>query len=222
VPAVAPVPGALRIAFAINNGDSHLAGSRFFVNYTGGPPTADNLNTFATAVSAAWGSHLAPLTRVDEALETVNITDLSTDSAALGAWAGSIEGTRGGNDLVGNACAIVNHQISRRYRGGRPRTYLRCGVDGDLDQSNTWTSDFQSAVLTGWQAFVADILSTTGIGIALVDDINISYYSGNRVFTGPTGRARNIPIPRATPLVDPIIDSSVSHKVGSQRRRLDL
>jgi len=222
MPPLAPPGQVIKVAFNTNDDASHLAGSRFFLSYTGADPSAGDLNTLATDVATAWNSNIAAVVYTGEHLSQVVCTDLSSDTGAEGAWTGSHAGTVGGNPIPANACAVVNHQISRRYRGGRPRTYLRCGVSAVMEGTNEWTTAFQGDVLTAWQAFIAEVLALTGFGFTLQDDVNVSWYSGNRVFTTPTGRARNIPIARVTPIVDDITNSSVAIKIGSQRRRLDI
>jgi hypothetical protein len=222
MPPLAPPGPVIKVAFEINTGASITAGSRFFLKYSGGTPTAADLTTLASDVEAAWVAHLASVTKSTEALVSVTCTDLSSDTGNEGIWTGTSDGSLAGNELPANACALVNHQIARRYRGGRPRTYLRCGVAAALQTPNEWTATFQGQVLAGWQAFIAQILALTGFGFTLLDDVNVSWFSGNRVFMTPSGRARNIPVPRDTPLVDNITNSSVPIKVSSQRRRLDI
>lgn len=220
-----PSPGAV-IRMEWNTGDNAdiPAGSRVFFSYTGGAPSAGDLNTLASDISGYWGTHMAPLVATGESLHGITITDLSSDTGAVGEWTGTVAGTRSGAANIASAAALVNHQISRRYRGGRPRTYVRAGTDTDLATgfSNQWSSSFLTAMLSGWEAWIAEILGVTGVGISLTNIVNVSWYKGNVVFTGPTGRARNIPQLRTTPVVDTIVSSSVALKVGSQRRRLDI
>jgi len=218
-----PSPGAvLRVEFKIADGASIEAGSRFFLSYTGGPPSGADLNTLAAAVASQFTTHLAAIVSTAETLTDVIITDLSSDTGAIGTWTGTNDGTRSGTQNIANAAATVNHAVSRRYRGGRPRTYLRCGTESDLSGTNEWTSGARTAFLEAWEAWIAAILATTGIGVTLTNIVNVSWYKGNTVFTTPTGRARNIPTLRTTPVVDPITSSIVAQKVGSQRRRLDI
>jgi hypothetical protein len=223
-----PVPGpVLRVEFETNDLASIAAGSRFYVGYSGGPPDAADLDTLAGAVASAWTTHMAPMVNSNEHLVGVTITDLSSSTGAIGAYTGNVAGSRSGPTLPASACAVVNHRIARRYRGGRPRTYVRAGVQSDLEGTNTWTSGFLTDMLAAWEAWIAAILGTTGIGITSLQIQNIGYYEGNLVFTGPTGRARNIPQLRKvggvpTPYVDNITSSSVALKVGSQKRRLDI
>jgi hypothetical protein len=220
-----PSPGAvLQISFNIGDEASHEAGSRFFMTYTGGAPSAGDLNTLASGVADAWETDLAGVTYENEALHGVTITDLSSDTGAVGEWTGTKAGSDTGSPLIASAAFVVNHQIDRRYRGGRPRTYLRAGVVGSLatGSSNEWSTGSLAAVLDGWEAWIHDIGEITGVGITLTNIVNVSWYKGNTVFTTPTGRARNIPVLRDTPVVDVIVASSVATKVGSQRRRLDI
>lgn len=218
-----PSPGAvLQVEFKTSTGGSHLGGSRFFLSYTGGAPSSSDLNSLASDVSSAWGTHIAPRVANAEALENVTITDLSSDTANIGTWSGSVAGTNSGGALIASAAALVNHTVARRYRGGRPRTYVRAGTETDLASENQWSTDFLTDMLTAWEGWIAEILAATGIGITLTNIVNVSWYKGNTVFTTPSGRARNIPVLRTTPVVDPITSSTVAVKIGSQRRRLDI
>jgi hypothetical protein len=218
-----PTPGSvLRVTIEAGDAGDVEAGSRFFLKYTSGAPSSADLTTLAGDISAAWGTHIASLVSTAESLHGVTIVDLSSDVGNEGIWTGTVAGTRSGGFIPSSACAVVNHTIARRYRGGRPRTYLRCGTQTDLNGSNQWETTFTTAVLTGWQAFVAEVLAATAGSIVLADIINISFYKGFTVFTTPSGRARNIPTPRETPLLDSIVNSTVAIKVGSQRRRLNL
>lgn len=223
-----PSPGpVLRCSFSAGTNASIEASSRVFIGYSGSAPSAGDLETLATAVSSAWGTHIAPQVSSAESLHGVTIIDLSSSSGNIGEWTGTVAGTRSGDELLASACMVLNHKIARRYRGGRPRTYLRCGVFSDLDGTNEWGAGFLSATLSAWEAFIAEVLATTGIGITSLQLLNVGYYDGNLVFTSPSGRARNIPQLRkvagvATPNVDSITSTAPATKVGSQRRRLDI
>jgi len=222
---MAPLPvvaNVIKTEFRIADDASIDAGSRFFLKYSGGPPNSTDLNTLASDVASEWGSNLATYTYQNEHLISVVCTDLSSTTGAQGTWTGSNAGTAGGNQLPAGVCAVVNHEIARRYRGGRPRTYLRIGVDGDMSGTNQWSQAAIGNFLAAWEAWIAAILAVSGLSITLDDDVNISYYEGFTVFTTPSGRARNIPTLRTTPVVDLITSSTVAAKLGSQRRRLNL
>lgn len=221
-----PSPGdVLRVQFNTGDNATVEAGSRFFLSYTGTTPVTADLNTLASDIADQWDNWIANNVNVDEALHGVIITDLSSDHGAEGTWAGTKDGKHSGTaPLIASACMVVNHQISRRYRGGRPRTYVRMGVTDDLatGTTNEWNSGTLSSALTNWQGFVAAILGLGGFPFTLTNLVNVSWFNGNTVFITPTGRSRNIPVKRVTPLVDVIVNSTTATKVGSQRKRLDI
>jgi hypothetical protein len=218
-----PVANVLRCEIMVNIGASIPAGSRFFVEYTGSPPNSTDLNTLAAAIEAAWTSHWAPIVASSEELVKVIVTDLSSDTAAVGTWTGTSAGGNTGGALIASAAVVVGHRTGRRYRGGQPRTYMRGGTDDKLASSNQWNDSFLSDALGDWEAMIAAVLATTGISIALTNIVLVSYYSGfNTVGPDVEGRYRYPPKKRGTPLVNSIGSSYISKKVGSQRRRLDI
>lgn len=202
------------------------AGSRFFLSYSGGPPNSTDLNTLATDVKNSWNTTVGPQVSTAEALHGVTITDLSSDTGAVGVWEGTESGTySGGSQLTASVCAVINHQTGVRYRGGHPRTYLRCGVfDTDVvNGTNEWTSTFQGTITSAWQAWIAAILAVSTISITLTNIVNVSWYQGVDTST-PPWRGPGYKYPpklRTTPRVETINGSSCALKLGSQRRRLN-
>lgn len=221
-----PAPGPIiRVEFKIGDGATVEAGSRFFISYAGGPPSSTNLTTFAGEVAVGWSETLAAVTNNAESLHGVICTDLASDVGAEGTWSGSESGSYGsGAQLIANAAMVVNHTIPRRYRGGRPRTYLRCGDETSLvsGSTNQWGTTFLGLAATAWGDFVSYVIGRTPGGFTPTAIVNVSWFNGNTVFTTPTGRARNIPVKRTTPLVDGITAHTLATKIGSQRRRLDI
>lgn len=218
-----PSPGAvLRIQLNVGDGASIEAGSRFYVAYTGGPPNTTDLNTLASDVASGWSTNFASLVQNLESLHGVIIEDLSSPTGAVGTWTGTEAGSSTGNQLPASACVLVNHQVNRKYRGGKPRTYMRGGSTNNLLGTNEWQTAFQTSFLAAWRAFVSGILATASLSITLTNVVNVSYYEGFTVYTTPGGRARNVPTLRTKPVVDVITNSSVQAKIGSQRRRLNL
>lgn len=218
-----PSPGAvLRTTFTTTTDASISAGSRFFLQYTGGPPNSTDLNTLATAVATSWNTSIAPHAPSNDALTEVTIEDLSSDTGATGTWTGSHVGSGTGAVLAASIAACVNHQINRRYRGGHPKTFLRIGSVNDLNGTNQWAAGSITTFLSAWEAFIADIVATTGLSITISNIVNVSYFKGFTVFDTPGGRAKNISTLRETPVVDQITGSSIAPKLGSQRRRLNV
>ena len=215
-------PACLRCEFRISDGGSVDAGSRFYISYSSDAPSGGSLTTLAGVVATAWGAHLAASTSTAEYLATVVLQDMASDLGAEGTHTGDTAGTMSGNQLPSSACAVVNHQIARRYRGGRPRTYLRAGTTTAFNGTNQFSADFVAQVLSGWEAFIAAILADTTSGITLVNIQCVSYYNGS-TWTGPDGGPyKRIPTKRTVPEVNSITGSDVATKIGSQRRRLNL
>lgn len=222
MPAVLPVAGVSKVEFRISDGASIDAGSRFFMQYSGAPPSGAQQNSNASGVATSWLATLGQWTHTTEALVEVIVTDLSSDTGAVGSWQGSSSGVlSAGSPLPASACALVNHQISRRYRGGKPRTYVRLGDTSMLQGTNKWTSTAITNVESAWEGFINDLKGLSGSNWTNI--VNISYLMGPWTYPpNPSGR----PIPRGTPrnppLVDQIVSSTINVKIGSQRRRLAL
>lgn len=222
-----PSPGPIvRVTFLMGIDASIEAGSRFFLAYSGGTPNVTDLNTAAEDIADYWETNIAPLVNADESLHGVNVRDLSSDVGALGVWEGTKAGTGTAYpQLPASACAVVNHVTGVSYRGGHPRTYLRCGQADAYyqDGTNLWTADFAAAVQAGWEAWIAACLAISGISVTFDNIVNVSYYSGYNTST-PPWRGPGFKYPsklRDTPRVETITSSNVALKVGSQRRRLN-
>jgi len=68
--------------------------------------------------------------------------------------------------------------------------------------------------------FNADVPGYVVPGITTLAEVNVSYYAGFTLHTGTTGRVRNVPTPRAVPLVDPVTSQITRAGIGQVRRRL--
>lgn len=223
MPALVDFPQVVRIHLEFQLEASHTGGVRFFWSYQGGPPTAPNLDTVASGVSAAFGTDLAQLMVIAFALEKVVVTDLTTDSSPEGQWNGSIPGTRAGNGFPADVCACLVSKVPRRYRGGKPKIFMPFGAAPDVAADDaTWTPAFQSSVNSQWIAFKTALGAIVGAGITLKDHVNLSYYEGfvtqkNEI----TGRTTNPPKPRdASNFIAPdVISSTVCAPVISVQRR---
>jgi hypothetical protein len=223
MPALPPAPSVLRIQFEYNTGGSLRAGNRVYYEYSGGPPSAPNLDTLATDVSSAFSTDLAEQMSQSFSLVEVAIEDLTSSSAAVGSWTGSVEGTRSDAtpDNTLNDALIQNFQISRRYRGGRPKTFWPFGVSGDRATDATWGAGFITSCTTQLTAFDTALKALTGVGCTLVNRVNVSFYEGFASVQNPvTKRWTNIPTPRSGDAVIDVINTfSINPLIGSQRRR---
>lgn len=220
MPALPPVTDVVRVDMAHTwDEDPHLT-NRFYIDFTGGAPSEATMNQFATDVVNSWVSNLAPLCNELIHLVSVVTTDLTSDTANRGEQTVSHAGTRSGQNLTINDCAVMNFQIARRYRGGKPRLYGPWGVAGDLADSNTWGGSFITACEDAWTAFMAALV-VDHAGTSFEVQQNVSYYSGFASVQNPvTKRWSNIPTPRTEAVHDDIISVSLSKYIGSQRRRV--
>lgn len=220
MPALPPVPGVIKVRLIGTQDASIPWGSRFFVEYTGGPPSATDLDSLATNVATDFHSNLMPYATDDKILTQVICEDLSSSSGAVGEVTVSDAGSSGGTPLAASTALVINHQINRRYRGGKPKIFLPLGDTAVRSQNNEWTSALVSSVTAAWNTFVTAVLAGSYSSFTLLTFVNISYYEGFTVVTSPTThRARNVPTLRITPVIDTIVSNSVAQKLGSVRRR---
>jgi hypothetical protein len=214
------VPNALKLQLHYTNGSYTWSNGIHFV-YTAGPYGGSQLSGLASTIAAAWNTDMAPQVDPVTALTSVVVTDLSSKSGGVGVWTGSNPGTHAGTPLPDSACVLYNWPLSRRYRGGKPRTYFPGGVQAVMNaDGRTWTAAFVTAFNQG----VSNLLSaieTNPNAVTGLQPCNISYYEGFTVVTHPvSGRASNLPTLRTTPLVDISGVGSAQALIGSQRRRL--
>jgi hypothetical protein len=115
---------------------------------------------------------------------------------------------------------MIQFNIARRYRGGKPKIFLPAGVAADISNTNTWGSTFLATANTDWAAFAAAVLAAGWTGAGTLTHVNVSYYTGFTVVTNPvTHRARNVPTLRGAPVVDTVISYAAEVDIASQRRR---
>lgn len=222
MPAKPPTPSPVIAIRLVHGMDATTGlGSTHRVSYSGGPPSTSDLSLLAAQAAAAWGTNLASQMSANGNLEQVVCTDLANPSTPAGASVASTSGTRTGQIPTLAAAAVISEHIARAYRGARPKLFLPFGVETDTVSANQWSSGFISSLETDWLAYVSAVLAATAGSTHLVAPVGVSYYHGFTVITsGTTGRARNVPTLRTTPLVTPVTGIQVQQRIGSQRRRL--
>ena len=122
--------------------------------------------------------------------------------------------------MASSTAVIIKHDIARRYRGGHHKTFLPITVQSNINDVNSWQTGFVSSTTTNFKAFVSAIVGATPPGNTITGLVNVSFYNGFTVVTTPSGRAKNKPTLRTTPLVEAILSSECDPIIGSQRRRL--
>lgn len=221
MPALPNYPSVLRVDHLFDVGTDANALVRWHVSYTGSLPTPANCNAFATAIDALAVTSLIPLMSDSVSLLGIKIVDLTSDTASEGEYLTTHAGTRGSAFLGAGTAALVNMPISRRYRGGKPRSYWPFGVQGDLQTPNTWNSSFLTAVLGGLETYLGGIEGIVEGSTTLGTLVSISYYHGFTAVENPiTGRTRDVPLVRTAAITPDVVTGLVpSTKVASQRRR---
>jgi hypothetical protein len=220
MPPLPPVPKVLRLILTYHISNDLSAVNRFHWGYSGNAPLNTDCTTFAGLVATAWASYMGPVTHSSVSLVGTEITDLSTPSGGTGSNAGVHAGTHTGTALPAGTCALVNYTIQRRYRGGKPRSYLPAGSSSDVGDGQKWSTAGRSAIENGWLSFLLQAESTPPAGSGALRRVSVSYYSGFKTHEGSTGRMTNIPLLRTTgPVIDDILTTSVDAEFASQRRR---
>lgn len=221
MPAI-PSPGqVLRCDLGLTIGEDVDALTRFFISYTGSVPSAAELVTFAGAIATAYGTDVKAIVDEQTTLETVTVTDLSSDDGAQGEASPGTVGTLAGDFLDASACGLMGYEINRRYRGGHARGYWRVGVYADLANPQQWTPDVIAGFAGDISAFFSAVVGAGWSGAGTLIHVNVSFYEGFTVVVSPTThRARNIPTLRVTPQVDTVTSIVGRVNIGTQRRRI--
>jgi hypothetical protein len=195
-------------------------GSRFYIQYAGGAPSAANCVTLGNDIAAAWLARLPNFIYVNVALTEVDVLDIASDSGAFGTVTVNHPGAMAGGTLTSNAATNIEFDIARRYRGGKPRMFLPPPDDTALASIDKWTPAFASGVQTAIGEFFSDIAALSVGSMGALTHVNVSYYFGFQNVVNSSGRQRAAPkyrVPNAK--VDQITGYAVKTTVGSQRRR---
>ena len=221
MPPLPSVPQVLKIVLHYKVGIDVNAATVLHWVYAGLPPTSAQINTFCVAFNALTAAEWPIYLDNQTSYEGINVIDLSSPTAGAGFAGTLVAGARVGAFLGASSCVLVSYPVGRRYRGGKPRTYLPWGTGADLVDRNLWDPVSVGLFHTGWSTILGAVPAAGPIGAAaLVSQCVVSYYGPpNRFITGSTGRIRTVSTVRGAALVDLISTFTVSPKVGSQRRR---
>lgn len=221
MPAAPPTPvGVIRFRLDYAMDDDTRILSKFDYGYHDGPPSSADLSTLAGHVNSAWGSNLQPFLSSNGLLTGTFAKDLANPSTVEGFAAAGTAGTRSGNVPTIGAPVVAFWRPDRAYRGSRPKNFQPLGVEADTTGANGWSSTFVTNLQLALNAFYAGLSGETAGTTVLDLPVSVSYYHGFTVVTsGTTGRARNVPTARTTPLVVGVLGLEVSQRLGSQRRR---
>jgi hypothetical protein len=219
MPALPNVANVLRADVLWTIGADSSASTRQFFRYSGGAPNSTDATAYAADIYGLVAAMIGLYTSTT-VLSGVRVTDLSSASGGQGVHAQATAGNRGTGELPGATCVLVNELISRRYRGGKPRSYWPFGAQTDLNTPQTWSSTLLTTVDSDLATFYAGVIGLAEGSSTITDHVNVSYYNGFTVVTNPvTHRSRNVPTLRTTPVVDVITSFGAATRIAAQRRR---
>lgn len=222
MPALPPVAGALRVRLLFTIGTKANQGIRYYLAWSGTAPTPEMLDTYGGDIVTAFSGAGRPQSVMNEQNELTGVIleDLTSDEAAVGEVGATVSGSVDSAALSADACVVQSLDISRRYRGGHPRTYWPLGSAADLVSNQAWSTTAVASFAAAIGAFATATQGITISGTNIGSQLNISYYQGFTPVLNPiTGRYRNVPKLRVTPAVDDISSFRIESYVGSQRRR---
>jgi hypothetical protein len=214
-----PASPCLQVQLDYGQEDGFLAGSRFFLSYSGTAPSAANCATLAADIGSAWNSHLAGVVHTTWGLHGVDVLDIATDSGASGNDSTVYAGTSAGNTPPAQVAMNIQYEIARRYRGGKPKMYLPPPEFGDIADPAHWNSAIITSVNSSILAFFTAIEALSVGSLDTLNHVNLSYYSGFTNLMNSSGRERAVPTYRSEAKVDNVTGYVAKAEMSSQRRR---
>lgn len=221
MPAPPAVPSVLKVIWRQQVGDDAEVGTRLYFTYTGSAPSDATCLLIAEQMWLAYSNYLTPLLSSDNALQGVDVIDLTSSTAGAAEYLARSAGTASPADLTAATCLLVNASILRRYRGGKPRSYWPFGVAADLTNPSEWSTAFLTAAQTALDTFLAHCVAIVESGTTVAALVNVSFYESFLAVENPiTHRWRNVPLYRTGAIpVDLVTGYVVNAKPGTQRRR---
>lgn len=204
--ALPPVVGVARVAVSGTNHDQPWANVFHVKIGTGFAMSSAGVTTFATAFANAYTTALYPIMSQQCGARECTVIQLESDTAPSASVAVTGAGAVTGDIAPLSTAKLLKWNISRRYRGGHPRTYLSGVPENDLAADGRL---YLPGAVTGTQNAASNFLSAVNALTAEGEDISlctVHYVKNNAVL--------------ATPLVDDILSVIAQPEIATQRRRL--
>ena len=200
-----PVAGVCKVEYSGNLGGIPYA-NLFHIAYSGPPPDQNAIDSLAGKMQNGWSVEFVPVVNTSLVIQSTTVTDLSSNTGVIGVNNTVMPGSRAGQVGPNNCATVLSWAISRRYRGGHPRSYLgginAADMTSAIDIDPTYTALVQSAAA----AFLSSAKNPGGVPMTLTGLVCVHYRKG---------AAYLVP-----PLVDPITAVVAKVQIGTQRRRL--
>jgi hypothetical protein len=223
LPALPDVPNVLKVELGWSIGTDLDVVSRFHFRYTGTAPANAVCTTLAASIYGIAATTFIVAMASLNSLTSTKVTDLTSTTSGLGEHTAVTHGSQGFTPLPAEVCALMNINIARRYRGGKPRVYLPLGTYQDIVSPQLWATASLATFQSICGSFLSDVEALTDTGTAIGSLCSVSYYKGFTVFPDPIVpgiRSRNVSTLRGAPVVDSANSISVNPRPGSQRRRM--
>jgi len=176
------------------------------LGYSSDPPAAADLAALAHQVIEELKSGLQAYYTDDTTCTEVICTDLSSDSANVGSDSTAWTGTSEGVPVSAGSAFMVNWQQTRRYRGGKPRTYWPGFPANDLQTPSTWAVGAIGYMTAAITLFLANVQAFTHGSLVCTVLGCVSYVNGGEA--------------RVAPVWEPFTGFAVSGLIRTQRRRI--
>lgn len=216
-----PVPNVLLFRVIWEVGLDANAETLLHAAWAGTIPTTAICDTLAGQVGSLFTAEFIPLLNEANKVLEVGCVDLSVSTGAFGTASVNLPGTLTDAFLGADTAFLISYKIGRRYRGGKPRSYMPLGGAAELEDPQQWTDGFVSSTQTAAGSMLSYFSGAAAGGTNLEGLVNVSYYSGTIATPSPSNPDRyiNRPVKRVTPLVDPVTSAVAQKFISSQRRR---
>lgn len=200
------VPGVARIAVSGTNHDQPWA--NVFHVKTGGDLdlSGTGVAELAADFGAAFTTSFYPIMSQQCGARECTVIQLSGETAPSAAVPLTGAGNVSGDIATLSTCKLLKWNISRRYRGGHPRTYLGGVPENDVSPDGRL---FLDAAIAGTQAAANAFLAAVNAIDAQGDTLKLCvvHYMKNNA---------TLPVP----LVDDVLSVTAVKQIATQRRRL--
>lgn len=199
-----PVPGVCKVALT-GTLDLIPIATVFHMGYQGPPPTGQTLEAAAQETMDQWNAYLIAHMCNTTVYQLATWTDLSSETGAVGVFEQTLTGAASGVAVPNSVQLVVSKAIARRYRGGRPRTYIPGLPSTQLVSQTTWASAFAVTIADAWSTFISGISGSVSVPFT-TGEVCVHYVKNG------------LPLP--APLVDSTHGATARTLVGTLRRRL--
>lgn len=225
MPTLPSVSNVARVRiFTYDSQTRHQSVNIHHFRWDSGVAAATDMDALADQVAAAYNTlystaYISP----NSSMDGQDAQDLSNSSGAYGSSVNFNRAGAGSVGTFGNVAACMNWRIGRRYRGGKPKTFIGNLSDSALGSESQFSAGFITA-LNAWATALYSgsgaVLTHTYPNISGLHLVNVSYFSGYTNYTRSSGRESSRPTLRVSPLVDTIIGANLRTLPSSQRRRM--